>query len=77
MIAQAMWDSYQAIHTTHTEQAEAINDFLYDNIEHPYVTRMLGNEANTNEQDVEGDSEDNGEGNKSYSADDGGEGDGR
>ena len=59
MITQAMWDSYQAILTTHTEQAEAINNFLYDNIEHPYVTRMLGNEANTNKQDVEGDSEDN------------------
>ena len=35
---------------------------------------MLGNEANTNEQDVEGDSKDNGEGNEGYSADDGGEG---
>ena len=74
MITQAMWDSYQAILTTHTEQAEAINNFLYNNIEHPYVTRMLVNESNTNEQDVEGDSEDNGEGNEGYSADDGGEG---
>ena len=73
-IAQAMWDSYQMILTTHMEQAEAVNQFLYNNIEHPYVTRMLGNEANTKEQNVEGDGEENGEDNEGYAGDDGGEG---
>jgi len=56
------------------EQAEAVNQFLYNNIEHPYVTRMLGNEANTKEQNVEGDGEENGEDNEGYAGDDGGEG---
>jgi hypothetical protein len=59
-IAQAMWDSYQAILATHTEEAEALNQFLYDNIEHPYVTRILGNDANTNEENIEGDGENDG-----------------
>lgn len=66
MFAQAMLDSYQAILTTHREQGEAINQFLYNNIEHPYVTRMLGNEADTNEQNVEDNGEDNGEDDEGY-----------
>ena len=41
-IAQAMWDSYQEIISTRSE-AEHINQYLYNNIEHPYITRLLGN----------------------------------
>ena len=42
MIAQAMWDSYQEIISTRSE-AEHINQYLYNNIEYPYITRLLGN----------------------------------
>jgi hypothetical protein len=69
-IAQAMWDSYQAILITHMEQAEVVNQFLYNNIEHPYAIRMLEKETNTNQQIVGGDDEDNGD----DEGDDGGEG---
>jgi hypothetical protein len=72
-----MWDSYQAILATRTEQGEAINQFLYNNIEHPCVTRMLGNEANTNEGNIESDGEDNGDDMyMGYAGDDGGGGGG-
>ena len=54
------------------EQADsgAIDQFLYNNIEHPYATRMLGNEGNTNEQ--ERDSEDDSEDDEGYTGEDGG-----
>jgi hypothetical protein len=71
-IAQAMWDSYQAILATRMEDGEVINHFLYNNIEHPCVTRILGNDANTDEQNVEDDDEEhNGEESED---DEGGEG---
>ena len=66
-----MWDSYQTFLTT--QQTEAINQFLYNDVEHPYVTRILGTKANTDKEDVGDDNEDNddnGEGNTG----DGGEG---
>jgi hypothetical protein len=44
MITQAMWDSYQEIITARSEQVEHINQFLYNNMEHPYITRLLRNE---------------------------------
>ena len=70
-IAQAMWDSYQTFLTT--QQTEAINQFLFNDVEHPYVTRILGTEANTNEEDVGGNNEDNDDDDEGYTGD-GGEG---
>jgi hypothetical protein len=57
MIAQAMWDSYQEILSTRSEQ-EHINQYLYSNIEHPYITALLGNnDENTGQYRDDGDEE--------------------
>ena len=48
-----MWDSYQEILSTRLEQVEHINQFLYNNMEHPYITRLLKNENGNTGQDVE------------------------
>ena len=56
-IAQAMWDSYQEIISTHSEQDEQI--YLHNNIEHPYITRLLGNMGGNTEQEYVEDGDDN------------------
>ena len=63
MIAQAMWDSYQEIISTRSDQEAHINQYLYNNIEHPYITRLLGNTNGNTDQDIEdGDDNEEGEG---------------
>jgi hypothetical protein len=49
-IAQAMWDDYQALLRARTEQDAQVNQYLYDDIESPCTTRLLGNEDPNTDQ---------------------------
>lgn len=63
MIAQAMWDSYQALLRTHSERDAQVDQYLYDDIESPCATRLLGNENNNTDPHTDIDIDnDNGEG---------------
>ena len=77
MIAQAMWDSYQPCLHTHSEQDAQVDQYLYDDIESPCATRLLGNENNSTDSYTGIDiGDDNGEGddvegyNEGYNSDD-------